>query len=410
MPRRKSRLYEREGRGWYADFRDYRDVGGKREAMIPEGERTATHDRDEAIAIVTARLKELKQLRKNGEAALGTDAEPTLGAYARRFLKAKARNRRNRTVERYEGALRKFTAEWGEGIRLSAITPEMCEDYMDRRLAEAATQTVLHEMHALGGVFGMAVKRRKLTYNPVAVLELPEIQRRESEYLEIGEAARLIKAALRLDGEAHSRACPYFGPILATGLLSGGRLGAVLSLEVRDVDFDAGLIRYRPNGWYRLKGKPRHAERTVPLWPQLREILTTYVETFGRVDAPSSYTGRNTRYEGTREPRRTLLFPAEDGGMLRDLRVSLANAIEAAEVGKRVTFHTLRHTYGATRMQTLDGGAPVSPYTVMRELGHSSLSMIEKVYGHLQDVRHRAEVVEYREAKVVSIERTERAG
>ena len=54
-------------------------------------------------------------------------------------------------------------------------------------------------------------------------------------------------------------------------------------------------------------------------------------------------------------------------------------------------------------MQTLDNGAPVSPFTVMRELGHSSLKMIEDVYGHLQDERHRSDVVEYREANVLPI-------
>ncbi len=37
----------------------------------------------------------------------------------------------------------------------------------------------------------------------------------------------------------------------------------------------------------------------------------------------------------------------------------------------------------------------------MRELGHSSIGLIEKTYGHLLNVRHRAEVVEYREADVI---------
>ncbi len=47
-------------------------------------------------------------------------------------------------------------------------------------------------------------------------------------------------------------------------------------------------------------------------------------------------------------------------------------------------------------MQTLDGGAPVSIYTVSRELGHTSPAKVQRVYSHLGTVRHRAEVVEYR--------------
>ena len=61
--RRKGRLYWREGRGWYADLRDFRDVGGRREAMIAEGGDRATLDADEAGSILQARLEELKMLR-----------------------------------------------------------------------------------------------------------------------------------------------------------------------------------------------------------------------------------------------------------------------------------------------------------------------------------------------------------
>ena len=55
-----------------------------------------------------------------------------------------------------------------------------------------------------------------------------------------------------------------------------------------------------------------------------------------------------------------------------------------------------RHTYCSARLQTLDGGAPVSEFTVGRELGHGGTSMVKKVYGHLGQVRHRSEVVEFR--------------
>ncbi len=42
-----------------------------------------------------------------------------------------------------------------------------------------------------------------------------------------------------------------------------------------------------------------------------------------------------------------------------------------------------------------------SPWTVKTELGHGSLSQIEQTYGHLLDVRHRLDRVEYRALKVV---------
>ena len=83
--------------------------------------------------------------------------------------------------------------------------------------------------------------------------------------------------------------------------------------------------------------------------------------------------------------------------MVQDFRKQLDG------IGKRVGWQggdirskMFRHTYCAARLQTLDAGAPIARYTVMRELGHSSPAMIDRVYGHLGRVRHRSEVVEYR--------------
>ena len=55
-----------------------------------------------------------------------------------------------------------------------------------------------------------------------------------------------------------------------------------------------------------------------------------------------------------------------------------------------------RVTYATAWLQTLDGGAPVSPWTVGKELGHGSPAMLEEVYGRRGDVRHRSKAVEYR--------------
>ena len=38
----------------------------------------------------------------------------------------------------------------------------------------------------------------------------------------------------------------------------------------------------------------------------------------------------------------------------------------------------------------------MSTYTVAREMGHGGEAMVQRVYGRLGQVRHRAEVVEYR--------------
>jgi integrase len=88
--------------------------------------------------------------------------------------------------------------------------------------------------------------------------------------------------------------------LIATFLLTGGRVREVLGLETEGVSFDRQTVTFRPNAYRRLKTKK--SRRTIPLWPQLAEILKPYAD------------------QRVVERGGTLLFPAADGGMLRDIR------------------------------------------------------------------------------------------
>ena len=61
----------------------------------------------------------------------------------------------------------------------------------------------------------------------------------------------------------------------------------------------------------------------------------------------------------------------------------------------RITPHTLRHTYASMRLQTLENGEPVAPWTVLRECGWRGFKMLEAIYGHLPRDRRRLDSVEY---------------
>jgi integrase len=186
--------------------------------------------------------------------------------------------------------------------------------------------------------------------------------RRESAYLEVHDGALLLEAACRPLALVNGHPTRYAEPLVATFLLTGGRVAEVLGLEVDDVSFDRKTVTFRPNAWRRLKTKRSH--RTVPLWPQLEEILRTYL---------SERTAQEVLYN---RPTHRLLFPAEDGGMRRDIRGLLDRLGERAgwKPGE-IRAKMFRHTYCAARLQTLDRGAPVGPYTVARELGHDSTAM-----------------------------------
>jgi hypothetical protein len=78
----RSRIYWRnqgsEQRA-YADFRDFADVGGKREALVIAGKKTATTDSILAEALVADRLTALQERRRN-KTLLGIQRQALLAA------------------------------------------------------------------------------------------------------------------------------------------------------------------------------------------------------------------------------------------------------------------------------------------------------------------------------------------
>lgn len=156
---------------------------------------------------------------------------------------------------------------------------------------------------------------------------------------------------------------------------------------VEDVSFERATIHFHATPFRKGKrGKSRGADRIVPLWPQLRDILGDYLVT---------------------RPPTQLLFPAWKDGQERSLS-DVCGAFQSIErwggfSEGQITSKALRHTYCSARFQTLDRGEPVGLDTVRREMGHSDESLVRHIYGHLGTIRHRAPVVEYRVAQHLEV-------
>ncbi|HEY8376943.1 MAG TPA: tyrosine-type recombinase/integrase [Nannocystis sp.] len=435
--RRKSRIYTRNQGGtvrYYADFRDFADVGGRQEALIPPGERRATDDPDIAAALAAKRLQELQAKRQN-RALLGITKEATFGAYAAYHLVEKKKAGRvtdywlAQQQSYLDRAIRFFTVyvalkaahrddqralaetravlaeapdrplipEGFQDVGLTQIGVEEVQRWMGElartpsgrhggsgRVRPLSAGTIRHHLNAVSNLYARAQSEGYVPpgYNPVAaLLDKPVARAEEAAWLEVHEAALLLEAARHYRPKRADLAIPprRLHALIATFLLTGGRETEVYGLEVDDISFDRRTVAFRTNQWRRLKTRTSH--RVVPLWPQLEEILREYV--FG-ADAPP---GR-------------LLFPAfgrNGEQLITDIRKPL-DAIASLVGWKPGDIRTkmFRHTYCAARLQTLDHGAPVALYTVQREMGHGGDALVKRVYGHLGEVRHRSSVVEYR--------------
>jgi integrase len=416
MPRKRiTRIYTRSRGGavrYYGDFRDYADVGGGREPLVPRGGRVATSDRDVAQDIAAQRVRQLDALRRKKQIT-GVGKESGLAAFAALHLdmKAEAGKVETSSIEMMELHLRSAVAFFGQDRELDAIGVDDVQSWArhlarqpNRKGGKLSATSVRKYLNSLSNLYRRAGAEGYVTpgFNPVAgMVDKPSgVTREEAEWLEVDEMALFLEAAAH-----YSPARDHMQPIppaqayalIATFALTGGREAEVLGLAADDVSLDRRAITFRPNQWRRLK--TRTSWRTIPLWPQLEEVLRAYLFGGGAPAGP-------------------LLFPSPRLGaehMLTDVR-SMLDAVASLCGWKAGEIRTkmFRHTYTAARLQTADRvlvpgrrsddpesfqWVPVSEFTVGKELGHGGHSLVRRVYGHLGNVTHRSDVVEFRAAQ-----------
>ena len=364
--------------------RYYGRIAGRRVALVAPGERLATTSLDVAAALYRQLLTERD--RQQLRAVHGLPEPTPLAAYARDHLVKKARAGRvtDQSLAASQLHLERAIAFFGSERDLSTIDVNAVAGWIAQLRDQGfGNETIGKHLHSLSNLYRRAKAEQRVPsgYNPVA--DYPDKPRGtpgEARWLEVPDAALLLEAARTWRPTCSWLAVPFAYELIATWLLTGGRPSEVTGLEVDDVSLDRETVTFRPHAHRRLKTLT--SARTVQLWPQLAEILKPYFPRRERL-GPGS-----------------LLFPSFRTGAERTLvhphRILAAVAARIGYQRGEVTPYSLRHTYCAARLQTLDAGAPVSPYTVGRELGHGGDALVKRVYGHLGTVRHRSAAVEYR--------------
>ena len=199
--------------------------------------------------------------------------------------------------------------------------------------------------------------------DPTASVSRPRVPRGLPRPLSIDEVTRLL--------DAPDPATPWGRrdrAILEVLYGSGLRISELVGLDVDELDAEEGSVRVLGKG-----GK----EREVPLGRFGREALVDYLSR-GR---PALATSRS----------RAALFLNRRGGRLTRQGCAhvLARHVRAAGIERRVTPHTLRHSF-ATHL--LEGGADVR--VVQELLGHASVATTQ-IYTliteeHLREVYYAA--------------------
>lgn len=230
----------------------------------------------------------------------------------------------------------------------------MLHDYA-RRLGGAglATTTVARKLVAVRLFFRFLMAEQLLATNPADDIDLPKRRRKLPGVLTQHEVAKLIDAA--------SRAPDRFWALRSRAMLevmygSGLRVSELLNLETGNLALSDNFLR--------VMGK-RSKERVVPMGQPAVNAVRDYLSA-----ARPHYAGKKT------SPN---LFLNHRGGRLSRMGFLgiLRACVALAGINRRVTPHTLRHSF-ATHL--LEGGADLR--AVQEMLGHSSIATTQ-IYTHV---------------------------
>lgn len=210
-----------------------------------------------------------------------------------------------------------------------------------RRIEGKAKWTIYREVGMIKRIFTWAVEMDLLPYSPFEKKWKRIEGRGRIRWLNDDESNRLLLAASRVSVRIYQT--------IFFALHTGFRKANVK--EVLLTDIKEGFI-------WALKTKTDNPYQ-VPIDTPLQQFLTILKPSSGKLLDTS-----NLRSEF-------------------EEAVRLAGFSQSPKDPEKVTFHTLRHTFAAYWLQR---GVPI--YTVSKWLGHASVKMTEKIYGHLSRQHH----------------------
>ena len=259
------------------------------------------------------------------------------------------------SVDCYLADLKQFFLAMPEVTLHPAETSRKTLHDYARQLGAAglATTTVARKLVSIRMFFRFLASEQRMAANPADDIDLPKQRRKLPSVLTQDEIAKLIEAA--------ASAPDRFWALRSRAMLevmygSGLRVSELLSLGTTSISLTDGFLR--------VMGK-RSKERVVPLGQPAVSAVRDYLSA-----ARPHCAGRKTSPVLFLNNRGTGLSRM---GFLKILR----SCVALAGINRRVTPHTLRHSF-ATHL--LEGGADLR--AVQEMLGHSSI-VTTQIYTHV---------------------------
>jgi integrase len=276
----------------------------------------------------------------------------TVGEWAEKWLAAQVQLK-PLTLERYRNIVRVQILPHWERLRLAEVTHADVVAWVAALQADGYAAATIRQTHrVLSLMLALAVRDRRLAYNPAEGVRLPRVSKREPLFLSHPQVDQLAAA------------CGGYELFVRLLAYTGLRWGEATALQVRRVDLMRRRLEVVRNaidlGREVTYGSPKtHQHRSVPIPRSLVDELAQQV--------------------AGKQPD-DLVFTSSRGAALRNHNFrSRVFAPAAAAIGvPDLTPHDLRHTAASLAVQA---GANVK--AVQRMLGHASAAMTLDVYAGL---------------------------
>ncbi|HUF50272.1 MAG TPA: site-specific tyrosine recombinase XerD [Longimicrobiales bacterium] len=260
-----------------------------------------------------------------------------------------------RTVDAYQRDLERLMAFMtARGVERAAdVTATDLREFVyflkDRGLQATS---IRRSVSALRTFFGYLLAEGVVVADPTDRIEVPKTGRRLPGVLSREEVARILDAPDPAD-----RLFWRDKALLEFAYAAGVRVGELITLKVRDLDVQEGLAVVYGKG---------AKERIVPVGRAALQALIVYL--------------REIRPRLVRQRAEGVVFVNARGTPLSRMGVwkILRRHVKRAGVKKRVTPHTLRHSF-ATHL--LEGGADLA--AVQDMLGHADIATTQ-IYTHVE--------------------------
>jgi len=276
----------------------------------------------------------------------------TVGEWAAKWLAAQVQLK-PLTRERYANILRvQVLPVWGK-VRLAEVTHADVVAWIATLQAEGYAAATIRQTHRVFSLMmALAVRDRRLSYNPAEGVRLPRVLRKEPVFLTHEQVDRL----------AH--ACPGFELFIRLLAYTGLRWGEATALQVKRLD----LLRRRLEVVRTAVDLGQEVSYGTPKTHQRREV-----------PIPRSLVDELAEQVAGKDPE-DLVFTSPRGAPLRNhnFRSRVFTPAAVAIGVPKLTPHDLRHTAASLAVQA---GANVK--AVQRMLGHASAAMTLDVYAGL---------------------------